>query len=255
MSKKIIENNLKHLGLSDREVQVYVALTELWESSILHIAKKSELTRTTVKSILDRLADRWYISIHKYSGINHYWIESPETLKAEFENKIELTNNLSHLLNDLYKNNSNMPYSQVYDTKDSIRKFIEKTISNAKKWAHIFTVDSPKCKNYNKYFTKEYFENLLLLKKKKNIFTRTMIPSGQSQYIDEDSIKKQYIEVREMPKSIEFDISIWIIEDTLVLFSSSTSFIVELKNPIISASFQSLVMYIWENSDFILNSR
>jgi len=35
----------------------------------------------------------------------------------------------------------------------------------------------------------------------------------------------------------------------MVLFSSSTTFIVEVKNAIITESFRSLLGYIWENSE------
>lgn len=249
MEAKVIIKNLKYLGLSDNEARVYVSLTELGESSILNITKKSLIPRTTVKSILDRLVEKWYITVHKYNNVNYYWIESPKTLQSSFENKIELTKNLSYLLEDLYRNTENIPYSKVYDTKTSIQKFIEKTVTTIKKWSTIMTIDSPKCKNYNRYFSQEYYENLLSVKKKRDIFTQTLIPHSEYSHVSHELLQKQIIEIREMPSDINFWISLWIIGETMVLFSSSTTFIVEVKNAIITESFRSLLGYIWENSE------
>jgi len=254
MNKSSIIRNLKHLWLTDNEIKVYISLTELWESSLLNISKKAWLPRTTVKSIIDRLIDNWYISVHKYNNINNYWIESLDTLKENFKTKINLVDDLSHHLDDLYRSSSDLPFSQVYDTTDSIRTFIEKTIASMDDNSDIFTIDSPEHKNYNMFFSKEYFENLLLIKKKKKIITNTLIPYSSFKYISENALDKQDIIIKEMDKKINFESSLWIIDDRLILFSSQITFIVEVKNYIIVNSIKSLLKFVWEISDEVYNN-
>ena len=89
MSKEI-KNNLKELGFKDNEITVYIALTQLGESTAAKIAKKSDLPRTTAISILENLKKENYITAHKYRGSTYYWIESPKILVNILENKINI---------------------------------------------------------------------------------------------------------------------------------------------------------------------
>jgi len=66
------------------------------------------------------------------------------------------------------------------------------------------TIDSPKCKNYNRYFSQEYYENLLSVKKKRDIFTQTLIPHSEYSHVSHELLQKQIIEIREMPSDIKF---------------------------------------------------
>ena len=52
--KKLV-NYLQNLGYSDKEAKVYISLLELGEASVLDIAKKSEINRTTVYPIISKL--------------------------------------------------------------------------------------------------------------------------------------------------------------------------------------------------------
>ena len=56
----VITRQLKELGFNDNEANVYVALTRLGEANATNIAKKSDLPRTTVISILQKLEkEKW----------------------------------------------------------------------------------------------------------------------------------------------------------------------------------------------------
>lgn len=248
MKQNILEKNLKLLWLSDNEVNVYLCLTGLGESSVINIAKKSGLPRTTVKSILDRLVEEWYVTIQKYNNTNNYWIESPEILRKKLESKIELTDNLNYLLKDFYHSSKDIPFSQVYDTKQSISNFIEKTVLSLSKNSVIKVIESPREKNYNVFFTQEYLENMLAIKKKNNIITHSLISHNSFESININSLKKQNIVVKEMNEKIDFEASIWIIEEKIILFSGKIPFIVEINNKIIAKSFESIFDFLWSIS-------
>lgn len=249
MNQDIIKKNLKMLWLTDNEIKVYLSLTWIWESSVINISKKSWLPRTTVKSILDRLIEEWYVSINKYNNKNNYWIESPEILKKKFEAKVELSDNLNHLLKEFYHSNKDIPFAQIYDTKQSISSFIEKTLFSIKKDSIIKVIESPKEKNYNVFFTQEYFEKLVSFKKKNNIITKALIQNMSFITISRDVLNKQDIIIKEMSERINFEASLWIIEDKLILFSWKIPFIIEINNRIISRSIWSVFDFIWEISE------
>lgn len=253
MKQNILEKNLKLLWLSDNEIKVYLSLTWLWESSVINIWKKSWLPRTTVKSILDRLVEEWYITIQKYNNTNNYWIESPEILRKKLEAKIELTDNLNYLLKDFYHSNKDIPFTQVYDTKQSIANFIEKTVISLNKNSIIKVIESPKEKNYNVFFTNEYLEKLLWIKKKNNILTQTLIQYNSFESISKSSLQKQNIIIKELNEKINFEASIWIIEEKTILFSWKIPFIVEINNKVISSSLKSIFDFLWSISELKYN--
>ena len=59
-----IKENLKELGFNSNEVKVYIALTQLGEGTAALVAKKADLPRTTVISLLERLGSQNYITTH-----------------------------------------------------------------------------------------------------------------------------------------------------------------------------------------------
>ena len=156
-NSNVITRQLKELGFNDNEANVYVALTRLGEANATNIAKKADLPRTTVISILQKLEKEKYISIQKYKGKSIFWIESPQMLKNAFLNRAKLADELNDLLTDMYHSEIDFPYAKIYDSKVSIKAFIEKTILDLGKKSEIYTIENPNAGNYSKIVSEEFF--------------------------------------------------------------------------------------------------
>jgi sugar-specific transcriptional regulator TrmB len=245
---KTITKRLKELGFNHNEAKVYVALTQLGEANATNIAKKANLPRTTVISILQKLEKEKYISIQRYRGRSIFWIESPQMLKDAFMNRVKLADGLSDLLSDLYRSEADFPYAKIYDSKSSIKAFIEKIILDLEKKSEICTIESPNAGNYHKILSEEFFYTMLDLKREKGIITKSLVVADSVKDIHPQKRERQAIILREMPKDIEFRASFWIIKDTLVLFSGKYPFIVAVKHRIITSSMKSIFDYLWNIS-------
>lgn len=243
-----LRTTLKELGLRESEIEVYLALTKLGEAKASTVAKKVLLSRTTVISILGRLEELGFVTGHKYKGVVSYWVESPNVLKLTLENKINVVDHLSFLLSNLYRSDTSIPSVKVFDTKASVRAFIEKEIASLNKGDLIRTIDSPNLGNYQKVFSDEYYFALLAQKKKNSIQTKTLIPAGSIQEIEPEKLSKQNITIREMPKTILFQASLWLMGDKLYLFSGTPPFIVMISQDMIVKSMDSLYEYLWNIS-------
>lgn len=244
-----IKNNLKELGFKDNEVKVYIALTQLGEAPASKIAKKTNLPRTTAISILEKLKAENFLSTHKYKGTTQYWIESPKTLKRSLENKIKIADDLNTMLTELYHSEHHFPFADIYDTKASIKNFIEKALIKIKKGAKIYTIDHPGIGNYNKIYSDKFSEVVLALKKKKNTKTYTLVPHDGYKTIRKHKLKQQDITVREMPENIEFKSALWIMEDTVIHFSGQYPFVVAINHKIIAQSMKSIHDFLWNISE------
>lgn len=71
---------LQKLGLSDKEIESYLALLSLGESNIVPVAKKVELPRTTMFYILERLAEKHLIDINESKTRRTYTARPPRTI-------------------------------------------------------------------------------------------------------------------------------------------------------------------------------
>jgi hypothetical protein len=243
-----IRKNLQELGFAGNEIRAYIALTQLGESVASKVAKKAGLKRTTVISILEKLQENNFVSAHKYRGVTSYWIESPKTIKKIFENRVAIAEELNGLLGDLYRDEADFPNAKIFDTRLSIKNFIEKTVVNLEKKSVLYTIDTPSMGNYEKIYSDDFRMSLYAIKKKRDITTKTLVPHGAYAGIDPKKIKAQKILIREMPEGLKFKAAIWIIKDTLILFSGKYPFIVSVKHRMITGSFKGIYDYLWSVS-------
>ncbi|NTW22474.1 helix-turn-helix domain-containing protein [Candidatus Falkowbacteria bacterium] len=243
-----IKKSLAELGFNHNEIKVYVALTQLGEAPAAQIAKKAGLPRTTAISILAKLAEENYLTQHRYRGVTYYWVESPQAIASAFETKIKVANDLNSLLTDLYRSETHFPYAQVYDTKNSIRNFIEKFIAAQPKKSTIYTIDTPSAGNYSKIYSEQIGSSMLSKKQVRGISTRTLVPHGSIGTINPAKLAAQKIELRELPKEIDFKASFWLAQNQLVHFSGNPPFAVVIKHPLIVKSFESIYDFLWKTS-------
>ncbi len=244
-----IKNNLQELGFSDNEIKVYVALTKLGESPAAIIAKKAGLPRTTTISILNKLADESYLSTHRYRGSIYYWIETPKTIQGILANKLAIAEQLGGMLTQLYRSETKFPFAHIYDTKKSIRNFIEKTLLNLKPRTIIYTIDTPSVGNYDKIFGEDFRHVFLNLKKQKSITTHTLIPYQTFGDISSKKLHNQNIMIREMPRGIrDFQASLWLIDGQVIFFSGKPPFLISIFHPVINPGIKSIYDFIWDIS-------
>ncbi len=93
----MIKETLEELGFSDKEADVYLAMTKLDQATASSIAKETGIIRTTVYDILEGLMQKGLISKVKKSGKTYYYSLSPDKLidylereKREFSKKVDL---------------------------------------------------------------------------------------------------------------------------------------------------------------------
>jgi len=243
-----IKQSLKDLNLSENEVKVYVALTQLGESSASKIAKKANLPRTTAISILEKLALHNYISFYQYKGMKYYELESPKVLQNVFSHKLEIAQGLEDFLKDLYRTEAHFPFANVYDSKKSIKSFIQNVLTNADKKSFVYTIDVPHMGDYNKVLSESSADLMRNLKEKRQLTTKTLIPYGTFDSINPQKLKGQNIIIREMPETVQYKSSMWFIGNLLVLFSGKPPFIVSIHHKLILESLKSVYDFLWNIS-------
>lgn len=108
----MILESLGELGLGVNEGRVYIASLELGESSILRIAKKAGLKRTTVSSLVTSLLAKGLMSKTKLKNRNLYYAENPRILMRQLSSKIQVAQNVIPSL---------LAITNLIDSKPSVR--------------------------------------------------------------------------------------------------------------------------------------
>ncbi len=127
---------LEELGLSDKEVSLYLASLELGESYILPIARKTGIPRTSAVYLLEKLRDRGLITILK-KGARHIYIPTaPSKISTLLKNKrVKLDEQINIFdlslpdLNRLYGSKHFATQVKFFRGRDEVRKMYDEMLT------------------------------------------------------------------------------------------------------------------------------
>ena len=97
----MLENSLIDLGFDEREASVYVSLLQVDTASVIQIARKTDINRSTVYTVLDSLAKKGLVSEVRVGKKIHYQAEKPERLETYVEQQQLLLAEQSKRLKDI----------------------------------------------------------------------------------------------------------------------------------------------------------
>lgn len=81
----VLEKYLQEIGLSDKEATVYLALLQVDNASVLDLAKKTKINRTTIYFVLESLQKKGLVSEIQQGKKTFFAAEPPERLETYVE--------------------------------------------------------------------------------------------------------------------------------------------------------------------------
>lgn len=113
---------LTHLGLSEKEADVYLATLELGMSPASVIARKAQLKRTTVHEILNRLSERGLVEYFVRKQTRYFSSLPPRALVDKYEKHVgDLKEALPNLL-AVENRIVGKPKVSFYEGKEDLRR-------------------------------------------------------------------------------------------------------------------------------------
>jgi sugar-specific transcriptional regulator TrmB len=138
MIKKILQN----INLSDKEIEVYLALIDLDQAPVSVVSKKSDINRTTTYDILSLLMSKGLVSKIKKNSKTYFYALPPHKLteylereKRDYIKKIELQqNSLEKILPELISmqniHSINKPRVKFYEGEKGLREAYEDSLTS-----------------------------------------------------------------------------------------------------------------------------
>jgi HTH-type transcriptional regulator, sugar sensing transcriptional regulator len=140
---------LKKIGLSDKEIKVYLKLLEYGAISVRSLAELTELNRGTTYDILKKLQEIGLVSFYHQDTKQKFVAEDPDKLyKVINDQEDELKKAKSKIkemipeLKSLQEKGGNRPITKLYESKDGIRQILEDLLQ---------TMETEKNKEYYVY--------------------------------------------------------------------------------------------------------
>ena len=97
----MFEKYLKDIGLSEKEAEVYLFLLQGDGFSIIDIAKKTKINRTTIYPVIKSLSEKGLVSETTNNSKTHYQAESPDRLETYVERQKILLEENSKKIKDI----------------------------------------------------------------------------------------------------------------------------------------------------------
>lgn len=131
----MFEKYLQEIGLSDKEASVYVALLAVDNDSVVDLATKTKINRTTIYPVLESLAKKGLISEVKVDKKVRFQAEPPERLETFVERvKLQITEQQKRLkdiipqLRTIYKEDSEKPLAKFFEGKEGVISMTEELL-------------------------------------------------------------------------------------------------------------------------------
>ena len=123
---------LKKLGLSDKEIAVYLKLLEYGSLSVRRLAELTEINRGTSYDVLKSLEEKSLVRYQDRNGRQYFVAEEPESLADVLERRAEeLSETRAQIidmipeLKALAGSKDQRPVSKYFEGKDGIREVLD----------------------------------------------------------------------------------------------------------------------------------
>ena len=202
LQKVMKEEALRALGLTDKEIRVYLANLRLGASLVQNIAKTAGLNRTSCYDLFQSLEQKGFVSYTLKSGKRYYQATHPNKLHDLIKEKENLVKKALPELNSLFKTISRTPNVEVYTGKEGIKSIFEDVLRESK--SLLCMCSNKDISNLYKYYMPHFVER----RKKKGIKVKLVLDRKP---IDKDA---EYKIVKN-----KFKTMMWIYGDKIALIS------------------------------------
>ncbi len=151
---------LQETGLTDKEARVYLAMVELGESSIIPIAERAGIKRTTVYNYLESFRQLGLISMTVRNRRQHYTAASPARLKEIMVARLKKVDDVVPLLFSLYKQEDAKPSVQMFEGVEGIKEVFRLSLQTNAKEIRAIPVYASGHSHVGNTFIEDYLEQV-----------------------------------------------------------------------------------------------
>jgi len=181
---------LKKFGLSEKEINVFIANLQLGAATVNELAKKSNVFRTYCYDILKSLMEKGLVRYFIKSGVKYFETVEPEKLIAILHEREDQVKSILPELNLLRASFIEKPKVEFYEGKEGI-KTIHEDIIKTKPSEVLVYGDTEKHSEIMQWYFPRYIKERIKHKIKTRVITeRTKLTILQIKNTDKKELRK-----------------------------------------------------------------
>jgi HTH-type transcriptional regulator, sugar sensing transcriptional regulator len=239
-------SKLQQLGLTKNEAKLYLAALEFGPATIAHLAKKSNVQRTTIYEFIEQMINKGII-IKTVSGKrNLYASASPKYLENLIEKQKSIIKSLMPELLSLAEKSPHKPIIRVFEGIDGIKKVFQDTLNQPPESVIKYFA------SYKESFeamSTTYMTNYVNRRVKNRIYSKGILRSDEYEKKHTKENKKELRESISLPEK-EFPIThnVMIYQNKISIISfGQEKFSVILESQQIADSQRAIFDLLWKN--------
>lgn len=245
----MLEKYLQEIGLAEKEAAVYAALLQVENDSVLDIAKKTKINRTTIYPVLESLAKKGLISEVKVDKKIRFQAEPPERLETYVERQKVILDEQGRRLKDIIpqlksmqKESGQRPVVKYFEGREGIVSSMEEFFGAQKSGETQYMIYSRDL--VENLFTDKERERFKKMRQGKDIKAKAIYTYSKGDLpAQPDSLR---IRIDENKYPITCDISIYSDQIKISILGESLSGITIVSKDL-SQTIKSLINYFFDN--------
>lgn len=233
---------LKNLGLSDKEIAIYLVLLQNGNSNAPFLAKKIEIKRTTIYPILEKLVSQGLIKTYEQGKKKIFEAIKPERLSRLYERKIMSLNDIIPYLNSLSKEEHKVYGVRFIKSKQELKYFYDEILEEYKNKEYYIIGSAQSWINTDR----KYFLNFRRKRANNNTKVKLLLSSdSQTEEGQNDaSLLRSY---KYLPEKYKFRSTIDIFKDKIAIVGPDVDALcVIIEVPAMTDVFRSIFEILWE---------
>ncbi|MBT6774136.1 TrmB family transcriptional regulator [Candidatus Woesearchaeota archaeon] len=232
------EEALKGLNLSDKEINVYLSLLMLGQSSVNNIAKKANLNRISTYDLLKALLERGFVSYVIKSGVRYFEAVEPSKFLDNLKEKQEKIKAVLPELEAIKSTLTKKPQIEMYEEIKGLKSIFNDILKENKE---TWFIGDPKMLDSLKF----YFPHFINQKRKQKIFSKVITHDNKA--MREYKAPKKFMEMRFIKEKIEMTKIIYGNKIAFLTFKEKESIGVLINNKDIANTERKLFEILWKN--------
>lgn len=242
-----VVRGLKAFGFDEKEVKVYLAGLEIGTASVLELSRRTNLPRTTLYPILERLEHQGVFKVGKEKNTTVYIAEHPEVLNTKLEERTQLFASTLPSLSAIRSSVSDGPGVTFYEGSEGFKRIWKSIISSGVKEYRLITSGT----GLLEYVKEPYLVNRVITERLKNkILSKQLIRDSRDARKIVQKDKNELRESRFLPKDIFLPCSVLIFADQVAFFTTrKENTMILLASGDVALTYKTLFDLIWEKAD------
>jgi sugar-specific transcriptional regulator TrmB len=246
MKNQQLSEVLHDLGLSENEAQVYVTSLSLGPTTILKIAKSSQIRRTTVYSVIETLKNKGLMHI-KPAGLKQLYVaEHPDRLENIIESKKRALQKLLPEFQALYNLKGGESTVKYYEGLSAVKNIYETILDPLKPGDDYLVIG-----DIEKFFSnadKKFFEDFLEKRIKSRVKARLLVIESDRAHNMKQFARNMNHEVKILPLGSKLSVDTMIVPGKVTIFNMEEPIsAISLENNAMVEMHKELFEIIWRS--------